>query len=415
MATIEQLRAELNEHHREANGLLAEKGSRTWSKKDRDAFDVAMDAADRLQAQITNTERLADKGARVDFKDARRMSPAEAKKYRSSLYAGLDVFMRTSADQWSGRDAALVANTMSTTTQTEGGFTLAPMVAGDLVDSLRDYGSVRRVAGYVRTETGVNMGWPRCDGRAETGEWIAQNISASGVDPTFGSAPVNVFKASSKIVVVPIELLQDSQIDIAGIVFNRARARIGRSCNIAFTTGTGSGEPFGLTTAATIGKSGVSGDTTAAAITWENLADLVDALDVSYLQENRATLPVQGPGPGWMLNQTVRRAVRKLKDSTGRPIWTPSYDKGMTVAGDRLLGYPVYLNNDMPSPAANAISVAFGNFSKYLVRDALEVTLFRFEDAAYAAKGQVGFLAWARAGGNLLDPSSVVTFKHSAS
>jgi HK97 family phage major capsid protein len=79
-----------------------------------------------------------------------------------------------------------------------------------------------------------------------------------------------------------------------------------------------------------------------------------------------------------------------------------------------LLGYPVYLNNDMPSPAANAISLAFGNFSKYMVRDALDVTMFRFDDTPFISKGQVGFLAWARAGGNLLDAGSVVTYQHSA-
>jgi predicted phage gp36 major capsid-like protein len=42
------------------------------------------------------------------------------------------------------------------------------------------------------------------------------------------------------------------------------------------------------------------------------------------------------------------------------------------------------------------------------------VTIFRFEDSAYLKKGQVGFLAWSRAGGNLLDTNGTKTYQHSA-
>ena len=104
-----------------------------------------------------------------------------------------------------------------------------------------------------------------------------------------------------------------------------------------------------------------------------------------------------GVAPGWMLSQTLRKTVRKIKDTAGRPIWTPSYDEGMAAGTpDMLLGYPVYINNDMPAPAANAKSLAFGNLQRYMIRDAMQVQLFRFDDSAFAAKGQVGFLAWAR-------------------
>ena len=44
----------------------------------------------------------------------------------------------------------------------------------------------------------------------------------------------------------------------------------------------------------------------------------------------------------------------------------------------------------------------------------MEVTLFRFDDSFYMSNGQVGFLAWARAGGNLLDTAAVSLFQHSA-
>jgi predicted phage gp36 major capsid-like protein len=44
----------------------------------------------------------------------------------------------------------------------------------------------------------------------------------------------------------------------------------------------------------------------------------------------------------------------------------------------------------------------------------MEVTMFRFEDSVYMTKGQVGFMAWSRAGGNLMDINSVKQYQHSA-
>ena len=65
-------------------------------------------------------------------------------------------------------------------------------------------------------------------------------------------------------------------------------------------------------------------------------------------------------------------------------------------------------------PAASAKSLAFGNLRSYTIRDALEVMLYRFTDSAYAKLGQIGFMAIARAGGNLADTGAVKLYQHSA-
>ena len=56
-----------------------------------------------------------------------------------------------------------------------------------------------------------------------------------------------------------------------------------------------------------------------------------------------------------------------------------------------------------------------GDFSFYYIRDAMDVELQRYNDSAYAKKGQVGFLAWLRSGGNLLDTGAVKLFVNAAS
>jgi len=38
------------------------------------------------------------------------------------------------------------------------------------------------------------------------------------------------------------------------------------------------------------------------------------------------------------------------------------------------------------------------------------MTIYRFTDSAYTSKGQVGFLAWMRSGGNLVDAGGAVRY-----
>jgi predicted phage gp36 major capsid-like protein len=235
---------------------------------------------------------------------------------------------------------------------------------------------------------------------------------------------LNVFKYSSKIVAAPIELLQDSTIDMEAFIRKRLAQRLGRIMNQHFTTGAGTTVPDGVVPRSTLGKVGTTGQTLT--VIYDDLVDVIHALDPSY----------RGPGAAWQTSDTLLKVLRKLKDTAGRPIWTPSYDGGIRIGPnngspndkgnggftdpatpeifDYLLGYPLWVNNDMPAPAANAKSLTFGDHSYYKIRDAMEVTLFRFPDSAYAKLGQVGFLAWARAGGNLIDTAAVKYYQHSA-
>lgn len=406
--SMQALRERYSALNNEANNLLANKGAQVWSKDDQAKFDGLMDEAERCQRQIEATQRVLDKEAEESFADAdrHRRNPADKAKV-SDAQRALDVWMRKSDRQMSRDEAELIRNTMSTSTGSEGGYTVQTEVASSVIEALKSYGAMRRVAGQITTSMGNDLAYPTTDGTSEVGEIVAQNTTATGADPTFGTRSLNVYKFSSKVVAVPLELLQDSLVDIQGLVQARLRTRIGRAQNAFFTTGTGTAQPTGLTVAASVGKTGTTGQATT--IIYDDLVDLVDSLDIAYTDE-ASTAPV------WMTSQTLRKTLRKLKDTGGRPLWMPSYDAG--IAGgraDQLMGYDVVINNDMPAPAANAKSLAFGQLGQYMVRDAMQVTLFRFDDSAYIKLGQIGFLAWARAGGNLLDTSAVKLYQHSAS
>lgn len=406
--SIQALRERLAASTKAAKNLLAEKGSQTWSAEDQKTFDNHADESERITRQIEAHEKMIAKDREENFTDVADHQIDRNAKNGKPLSEGekaFNIYLRKSFKDMTVDEALAVRNTMSTTTGSQGGLTMQSNVAAQLIDLMKEYGFMRAVCGQITTDQGNPLSYPTSDGTSETGEWIAQNTTATGADPTFGTVALNVFKASSKIVAVPYELMQDSQIDIQAMVFKRLAQRIGRISNTGYTTGGGSTDPNGIITAASVGKTGTTGQTLT--IIYDDLVDLVDSLDVAYLNAANA--------PGFMVSQTMRKVLRKIKDGQNRPLWVDDNDAGITQGiSSTLMGYPVYINNDLAVPAANAKSLIFGNFKNYLIRDAMDITMFRFDDSAYAKLGQVGFLAWARTGGNLLDTNSVKVYQHSA-
>jgi HK97 family phage major capsid protein len=406
--SIQALRERLAASTKAAKNLLAEKGSQTWSVEDQKTFDNHAEESERLTRQIEAHETMIAKDREENFTDANEhviTTNAKNGKPLTEAQKAMNVFLRKSFKDMSVEEALSIRNTMSTTTGSQGGYSVQTAIASQLIDLMKSYGFMRAVASQLTTDQGNPLSYPTTDGTSETGEWIAQNTTATAADPTFGTVALNVFKASSKVVAVPIELLQDSQVDIQAMVFKRLAQRIGRISNTGYTTGGGTTDPNGIITAASVGKTGTTGQTLT--IIYDDLVDMVDSLDVAYLEG--------GQTPKFMVSQTMRKVLRKIKDTTGRPLWVDDMDKAMSQGiSSTLIGYPVYINNDLAVPAANAKSLIFGDLSQYMIRDAMDITMFRFDDSAYAKLGQVGFLAWARTGGNLLDVNSVKVYQHSA-
>ena len=182
--------------------------------------------------------------------------------------------------------------------------------------------------------------------------------------------------------------MQDIAFDLNSLVPSMLGERIGRKVNNALTVGTGSSQPNGVITAATTGVTGATGQTTS--VIYDNLVDLVYSVDRAYRQR----------GAKWMMNDSTVKAIRKLKDGNGLPIW----QAGNATAGepDSLLGYTIIINNDVAAMGTSAKSIAFGDFSKYIIRRVKDVTLVRLVER-YADAHQVGFLAFARFDGDLVD------------
>lgn len=403
MSKLFDLREQRNTLAKNVRNALDQHPGKLWTSELQAQYDADVAEITRIDAEISRHQRALELEADASAQNAIEMSrsvrqpAAEDLSERGIFNTWLRNPDSLNAEQWRS-----IRNTMSTGTGSQGGYTVISEVAARLIESLKDYSGVRRVATIMPTAQGNPLSFPSSDGTSETGELIAENTTATASDPTFGTVALNAYKFSSKIIAVPIELLQDSVIDMEDFVVRRCAQRIGRSTNAYFTTGTGSSQPYGVMAAATVGKTGTTGQTTS--VIFDDLVDLVHSVDAAYRLR-----PCN-----FMMNDASFGKVRKLKDSQNRPIFIPGWDGLGKAMPDTLLGYPVVVNADCANMAANALSIAFGDFSYYTVRDVMAVTLFRFTDSAYIKLGQVAFLAWHRSGGTLLDTAAVKTYKNSA-
>jgi len=264
-----------------------------------------------------------------------------------------------------------------TVTTTGGGYLIPTGFQAELEEALKAFGGVRSVARVITTGSGNDIHWPAFDDTGNSGELLAISANAGTQDTAYTEVILKAYKYSSKMVKVPIELLQDSAFNVEEHLREALGTRIGRITNAHFTTGTATTQPQGVVVASEAGKTAAS----ATAIADTELDDLFHSVDPAY--RKNAT---------WMFEDATLKHIKQLKDAEGRRLWLPSL---VQADPDTILGKRYTVNQDMASIAASAKTVLFGDFSAYVVRDVMPFTLLRLEER-YAEFGQVAFLAFSR-------------------
>lgn len=284
-----------------------------------------------------------------------------------------------------------------------GGYLVPPEFRQTLVEQVTYVAAMRQYAEVITTDSGANLPWPTVDDTAQEGAILAENTQITEQDVTFGQASLDAYMYTSKLVRVSFQLLNDNAFNLNQWLPRALGARIGRIQNRHYTVGTGTSQPDGIVTSATVGVQGTgSFASTGGAPTYDNLIDLIDSIDPSYITANTR----------FMLAQGSRKQIRKLKDSQNRPLWEPSLQVGTP---DTLLGYGVALNNYMPAAAVNAKTILFGDINAaYVIRDVSDVAVMRLVER-YADFLQVGFFAFQRSDGTLQNGSAVRAYQMTAS
>jgi HK97 family phage major capsid protein len=221
---------------------------------------------------------------------------------------------------------------------------------------------------------------------------IAEAGSITASDPAFGQITLGAFKYGT-LIQVSRELLADTGVDLEGYLAMQAGRALGNAFGTHMVTGTGTTQPRGVVTDATVGVTGGTG--VAGAFTADNLIDLQYSVIAPY----RASQSCY-----WIIKDSTLANVRKLKDTTNQYLWQPSMQVG---APDMLLGKPVLTDPNVAAPAVNAKSVIFGDISQYFVRMAGGIRFERSEDFAFQTD-LITFRALLRADAALIDLTGAV-------
>ena len=295
---------------------------------------------------------------------------------------------------------------LDATTNANGAVTLPKMMADQIVRAVFDMSPMARLARRVYIEKGSAFDQPIVT-TLPGAEWVTDTGARSTqASPTFALATIPLQEIST-LVPVTQRIIDDSHYDISGMLESVVVEKFGQASGKAIISGVGTTDPKGLLTYTTASTSdatrawfttqhvatGAAGAFGASPV--DNLIDLVYTLKAGHRQN--AT---------WLMNRRTAAQVRKVKDSTGQPIWTDGLAVGQPSA---LLGFPVELDEEMPDIAANSLSVAFGDFAAaYTVVGRTDMMMLR---DPYSLKGSVMFYATMRIGGGLVNSEAVKFLK----
>lgn len=301
----------------------------------------------------------------------------------------------------------LQAKDVTIGTSAAGGYALPKQIADQIEHRVRQMNPIRQLARVDTTSTNdyralVSMG----DGSAG---WVAETGSRAATTtptlrervPTMGE--VYAYPQASNWAI------QDLAFDVQQWLVNDVSAEFASLEATAFISGNGSARPTGILNTTPVTTSDAASPMRAAAaiqysslvsfaspatINIESLMNLVGQVQERYLIERDAV--------AWIMHRTTLATLRRLKASTaGTFMW------GDATGGnpETLLGYPVHTCDAMPTLAADAFAVLFGNFRRgYLIADrqGMAITV-----DPYTNPGYTRFYVRKRVGGCVLNNDAI--------
>lgn len=369
--------------HRNDMGVLSAEDDATYSKMEHDLDSLTneikrMERRDAIEAELNKPvnrpiTETPERAASIKPDKVGRASDAYKEDFDRHL-----------------RGKILVHNVLSEGTDADGGYLVPEDFERDIVTALEEENVIRSLAKVITTQHERKI--PVATGHS-TAQWTAENAAYTESNPTFGQKQIDAFKLTD-LCRVSVELLQDSAFDIEDYLMKEFARAFGIAEEEAFCVGTGTNQPTGIFTA----NGGTVGVTAAAnnAISADELISLVYALKSPYRRNAK-----------FLMNDATISAIRKLKDQNGAYLWQPSLQAGQP---DRLLGYDLYTSPYVPTMAAGALTVAFGDFKNYWIGDRAGRTVQRLNEL-YATNGQIGYVATERVDGKVILPDGIQLLK----
>ena len=393
---------------------LREKRAKAWdaakafldTKRGTDGLLAAEDVAtyDKMEADVVNLGKEIDRLERQVALDAELNKPTADPLTSKPAANGMDAKSGRASDEykkafWNIMRAKNprydVVNALQIGTDSEGGYLAPDEFERTLVTALEDENIFRKLAKVIQTSSGDRkIPVVTTHGSAS---WLDEEELVPESDEAFGQTSIGAFKLGT-FIKVSDELLNDSVFDLQSYITSEFARRIGHKEEDAFFVGDAAGKPTGIfhtTGGAQVGVT-TAGST---ALTVDEVIDLFYSLKSPY-RRNAV----------FVMNDATVKAIRKLKDGQGQYLWQPAMTAGTP---DSILNRPVYTSAYVPTIAAGAKSIAFGDFGYYWVADRQGRSFKRLNEL-FATTGQVGFMATQRVDGKLILPEAIKVLQQKA-
>ena len=265
-----------------------------------------------------------------------------------------------------------------------GGLIIPKTLASEIEVALKAYGGMFEAATILNTSHGGDLILPTVNDTSAKATIVSEYDQSTKRAPSFGSVVLKAYTYRTPIIPVSQELIQDSAFDLDALLSRLLADSFSRGVNEDLTTGSGTGKPTGIVTAATA----CTTQAAAASIKLDDIIDLIKSVNSAYARNGK-----------FMFNRNTLWELAKIKDQTGRYIWQDSTREGTPAT---LFGKQYVLNDDMADIGAGNASVLFGDLTKYNIRLVQSFRVIRLNEllAEYLSIGLFGF---ARVDGNLLD------------
>jgi HK97 family phage major capsid protein len=384
---------------KDAQQIIIEKGDAATAEE-LAQFDTMMAEVNRLETIIQRTEQaekianelnqpvgrleILDRANGDIDVDARQRDAERSKKFYDWLRNGTPG-VPTEQREFIHVPKAAATDPNATTTGVGG--ELIPVGFSNALETARlQFGGMFQAGcTVIRTAAGNQINWPTMNDTSNKGALLAENTQDTVNQLTTSSKRLDAYMYTSKIVLVSLQLLQDSFFDFNSVVGARLGERLGRIQNDQLTTGSGSSQPNGIVTASTAGRTAAA----SGAISYTDLVELEHSVDPAYRTNGK-----------FMFHDSSLRALKLLLDADNRPLWKPGLTSGDP---DTINGYRYVINQSMaPVTASTGKVMLFGDMSKYVIREVLGIQLMRLVER-YADYLQVGFIAFMRLDGELID------------
>lgn len=383
--TFEQFKGALDQRDTEVKELGT---ARTETKSRIDAISARLD---EIETKLNRPGAIVPAG-----KGAEQLAPAMAafEKYLRFGTKGNAAIERMT-DEEKAAWKAVSQKSLTEGTDSQGGYFVPEDFRLDIIKKIPNFARIGSLVTRQTTSRDI-LRYPQLAGGDDiktsgvTVTWEDENDTVTETDFSLGSVAVPVKKMRA-LIRVSNDLLEDSAVDVIGLITTLLAEAFAVEEDRVFTKGEGGKQPLGFMTevagvqAITAINSGAATD-----VTIDGLLDLIYGLPEQYAE-----------GASLMVKRSTVAALRKLKDSNGQYLWQPSVQAGQPAT---VLGYALRTNEHMPTIAAGADAGIFGDLRRlYLVADRVGMSVKRL-DEKYAETDEVGFIARRRVGGRVLAP-----------